>query len=76
MSRETAPHYRVHECCFYCGFAASVSGRELDCCVKHNIYFNDGESRARICDDYKFWRNPTLAGVCENLIIKHAEKLD
>ena len=63
MSRETAPRYRVHDCCFYCVFAVPITPRGMDCCVKHSIYFEEGESRARVCDDFQHWKKPCLVGV-------------
>lgn len=56
MSRETAPHYRLHECCYYCGH--SMLGRKDGAyCKKHDFFFSStGEALARVCNDYGNWK--------------------
>jgi len=57
MSRETAPNYKQHLCCYYCKYAHLLDtddGR----CTKHEFLFHGKEARGCVCDDYVRWRIP------------------
>ena len=65
MSRDDAPNYRVHDCCFHCQFAF-IGYDGVDKCTKHNFQFDAGgdgvmslahgsEATARVCNDFKRW---------------------
>lgn len=57
MSRETAPNYRQHLCCYYCKHSQLV-GTDCGCCTKHEFFFHEKEAQGCVCDDYAPWRIP------------------